>query len=408
MNQLSFCYDVVMHIISSLRVNMLRSVLVVVSVAIGIAALILGMTFTSTLSKSLVWQFENLGSGTLTVSSYLPLSEQLKGKKAIITHKEFEQIKRHVSQTTEHVTPIIRIPKARIQFGQASAQPSAIGTTYNYMEMRSRFVDKGRFINAADTKLRRRSVVIGTTVAQDLGLKNPLGEYIKINQEWFVVVGQLEAKGQMFGVDLDDMVILPYETSQSLLGNGTEQDVLIQMKASDLDGIPALKERVIEQLRQLHQLSPQQKNDFKVETTDELLSTFNNIIKLVSATLIGVVGLSMVVAAVGMTNIFLLSINERVNEIGLYMALGAGRKFVASLFIIESSILTTLGGLLGILSGFIIALAAGAMLPSQYSVDFPFMLGAITTALCFLLGILVSLLPASKACLLTPSVALVK
>lgn len=408
MTRLHFAADVVTHVIESLKVNALKSLLIIISVAIGVTALVLGLTFSQTLSKSLVWQFENLGSNTLTVSSYLPLADQLKGKKAIISHEDYEHVKYRVSEQTENITPVIQVHHAYIRYKDNAAQPSAIGTTYSYMKMRSRYVEQGRFINEADNKLRRRSVVLGTTVVEDLQLQNPIGEYIQINNEWFIVVGVLAEKGSLFGIDLDELIIMPYQTSQSFLGNGIEQDVLLQMNVKELSEVADLREFISNTLRRLHGISEGQQDDFKVETTDELLSTFNSVIKIVSATLIGVVGLSLIVAAVGMANIFLLSINERTNEIGLFMALGAGRKFISSLFIIESSVLTTLGGAAGLFIGYLLAILVGLVLPEKYSIEFPIMVALYTVLFCFLLGVLVSLLPASKACTLTPSCALTK
>lgn len=408
MHNFAFICDVIKHVLESLRVNALKSSLIIVSVGIGVMALVLGLTFSQTLSRSLVWQFENLGSNTLTVSSYLPLSEQLKGNKAIINHREYELIKSAISKQTANVTPIINVNQAVVRYQDKSIQPSAIGTTYSYMNMRSRFVVEGRFINDADNAQRRRSVVIGKTVAEDLNLGKAVGQYITINNEWFIVVGVLAEKGNLLGIDLDELIIMPYQTSQSLLGNGTEQDVLIQMNVKDVNTVASLKKYIVQLLREQHNLTEHQANDFKVETTDELLSTFNSVIKIVSITLICVVGLSLIVASVGMTNIFLLSINERTNEIGLMMAIGAGRKFISSLFIIESSVLTTVGGLVGLLFGYVLALISSLALPEKYVVEFPISMGVYTVTFCFLLGVLVSLLPASKACTLSPSCALSK
>lgn len=403
-----YAFDVITHVIDGLRTNTLKSALVILSVAIGVAALILGLMFSTTLSKSLVWQFENLGSNTVTVSSFLPLSEQLKGKSTVINHDEFEIIKREVEHITSNITPLINVPQAHIQFADQSANPSVVGSTYSYMKMRNRFVKEGRFINDADNRLRRRSVVIGTTVLEQLDIKQAIGEYIKINHEWFVVVGILEEKGSFFGVDLDDLVIMPYETSQSLLGNGFEQDILIQMSVNDVSNLPLLRESISDILRKTHQLAAHQEDDFKIETTDELLGTFNSVLKIVAATLISVVGLSLVVASVGMVNIFLLSINERINEIGLFMALGANRKFISALFIIESSVLTTVGGLCGLFAGYVLAMLLSLLLPAKYLIEFPFMTGLYTTLFCFVLGVIVSILPAAKACTLSPSRALAK
>lgn len=403
-----YAFDVITHVIDGLRTNTLKSALVILSVAIGVAALILGLMFSTTLSKSLVWQFENLGSNTVTVSSFLPLSEQLKGKSTVINHDEFEIIKREVEHITSNITPLINVPQAHIQFADHSANPSVVGSTYSYMKMRNRFVKEGRFINDADNRLRRRSVVIGTTVLEQLDIKQAIGEYIKINHEWFVVVGILAEKGSFFGVDLDDLVIMPYETSHSLLGNGFEQDILIQMSVNDVSNLPLLRQSISDILRKTHQLTAHQEDDFKIETTDELLGTFNSVLKIVAATLISVVGLSLVVASVGMVNIFLLSINERINEIGLFMALGANRKFISALFIVESSVLTTLGGLCGLFAGYVLAMLLSILLPAKYIIQFPLMTGLYTTLFCFVLGVIVSILPAAKACTLSPSRALAK
>lgn len=406
MKNINFSIDVMTHVFESLRVNALKSSLIIVSVAIGVMALILGLTFSSTLSKSLVWQFENLGSNTLTVSSYLPLTEQLKGKKAHISHSEYEYIKRNVAEKTQNITPIIQVPGARVQYAGRTLQPSALGTTYSYMQMRSRYVAQGRFINDADNTLRRRSVVIGQTVVDDLSLTDPVGEYIKVNDEWFVIVGVMQEKGSLFGMDLDEIIIMPYQTSQAFLPADDHQDVLIQMNAKDVSQINNLKRQISGMLRELHHIEAAKRDDFKVETTDELLSTFNSVIKIVSVTLIAVVALSLVVASVGMTNIFLLSITERTNEIGLLMALGAGRKFISSLFILESSVLTTAGGIIGMFCGYVLALLMSMFLPDKYTVEFPITTGCFVVLFCFLLGVLVSLIPASKACTLSPSRAL--
>src|SRR5690606_28068715 len=185
-----------------------------------------------------------------------------------------------------------------------------------------------------------------------------VGEFIEMGGEWFRIVGLMEERGEMFGFSQDDYAVIPFGTGLALSPDSMRQDISITLKVDDIEQIEAVKGRITALFRQLHGLKPGERNDFKVETAQQLTQSFSGIIDSMTLVLGGIVSVSLLVGGIGIMNIMLVSVTERTREIGISKAIGAKRHQILLQFLFESVLLCLLGGLIGLLIGYGIGLIA--------------------------------------------------
>jgi putative ABC transport system permease protein len=249
--------------------------------------------------------------------------------------------------------------------------------------------------------------VIGETVRQNLKLpKDPVGEFIEMGGEWFKVVGVTEPRGEMFGFSQDDYAIIPFATGMAAYANPVRQDIEISFTVADIEDIEPVKDRVTALLRQLHQLKPGERNDFKVQTASQLTESFSQVIATVTVVLGGIVSVSLLVGGIGIMNIMLVSVTERTREIGISKALGAKRHHILLQFLIEATVLSLLGGLVGILLGYGLGFGAAKLLPGFPDAYVPWWAVVLAFGFSTVVGVVFGLMPAAKAAKLDPIEAL--
>ncbi len=227
--------------------------------------------------------------------------------------------------------------KETIQFG--------MGVSYNYPNVLKHEVVQGRFFTKSEQDGRKKVAVIGQKVVEKLfsGF-NPIGEKMKINGESYMVVGVFEKKGLMMGFDYDDIVAIPITTAQKLFDTNRIMEVGISAKSDDL--IYKAKEEVKQVLIKRHK-----KEDFRLDTTEEQLSLINNILGFLTLAIGGIASISLLVGGIGIMNIMLVSVNERIREIGIRKSVGATKKDIFVQFLIESIVISMIGGTVGIVLG---------------------------------------------------------
>ncbi len=393
--------------LTSIFAHGLRSFLTTLGIVIGVASVIAVVSLTQGMSAFIDESFSSLGSNSLTIESYTPFSEAIRGARARLTPDDLELIERR-GEGIASITPILPASRmTQIRYGAQSTFSQIMGTTYAYRDVAQAYVQSGRFIATSDNQTRRRVAVIGETIRDDLGLpSNPVNEYFEISGEWFKVIGLLETKGDFVGFDQDDIALIPYATMRSLIGNRYQPDIQIQLSLSDEANVEDVKRQLTALLRNAHDLGPGDGNDFTIRTPEQLLDTFDTIIGTVTLVVGGIVSISLLVGGIGIMNIMLVSVTERTREIGICKAIGAKRHHILAQFLIEAVLLSLLGGLIGLALGFGLGAAISSAIESFPPASIPFW--AITLALGFsgFVGILFGILPAAKAANLDPIDAL--
>jgi putative ABC transport system permease protein len=224
---------------------------------------------------------------------------------------------------------------------------AVFGTTAELARVRRLEVAAGRFLSPGDPERGGSEVVLGLKVARELfGATSPLGKRIRIGDWRFRVVGVLAPRGRSLGFDFDDLVFIPVATSMRMFNRASLFRILVDV-GSDQNLVPA-KEAVIELLTERHRVE-----DVTVITQDAVVSTFNSVFGVLTLALVGIASVSLTVAGVGIMNVMLVAVAERRREIGLLKALGATTRQVLAVFIAEASVLSSLGGAVGLAVGWL-------------------------------------------------------
>jgi putative ABC transport system permease protein len=391
----------------SVRAHGFRSFLTTLGIIIGVASVIAVVSVVQGLSSSITKQFDGMGTNVVTIAAFTPLKERLQGKNSKLTYRDFLELKYKVSGIT-NVTPTVNAsgPNGVVQYKGESTVTRVIGTGSSYQALYGIYPEEGRFFNKSDDNSRRRVAVLGATIIEKLEIKgDPIGQYIMIGGEWFKVIGILEKLGKMFGFDQDDYVLLPYNTTQALLGGAEEPDIVISLQVKDVNQLDGIKQHIKNLLRRNHNLAKEHSDDFKITTADQMLETVNNLTSSTTMVLSGVVGISLLVGGIGIMNIMLVSVTERTREIGIQKALGATRVDILLQFLIEAVFLCLLGGLIGLGLGY----GAGALVSNLIDLpDAQVPLWAVLLSFGFSVGVglIFGIIPAAKAANLDPIDAL--
>ncbi|HNF96161.1 MAG TPA: ABC transporter permease, partial [Pseudomonadota bacterium] len=261
-------------------------------------------------------------------------------------------------------------------------------------------VTEGRFFTDEDIESRRRFVVLGRTVLQELfGDENALGKVIKVADGEFRVIGIMEHKGQTLGFDLDDIVFIPETTGLDLFALDGLSHILV--RARDKISVDPAIDEITDLLRRRHN----DQVDFTIISQDDMLSTVNGIMNTFSMVLVAIASISLVVGGIGIANIMLVSVRERTREIGVRRAVGAKKRHVLMQFLLESVVISLLGGLIGLGLGALIIMVGRLLLPGL-PVRLSFDIVLIAVGFSGMVGVLSGVVPAQRAASLDPVEAL--
>jgi putative ABC transport system permease protein len=314
----------------------------------------------------------------------------------------YDQIKDFAEKNSSEIAAVA--PQANtsgiVKYLTKNRNTSILGTSPDYSVIRSLNVSIGRFIVQNDVDNMQKVAVIGTTVANDIFEEsNPLGKKIKINGQIFTVVGVLEEKDDGQDEGADDIVIIPITVAQRLFSIGAIRNFAIQAAS------PEAVETAMEKLEEFLKKTYKDTNAFRVFNQAEMLENLDSMTGTMTAVLAGIAAISLVVGGIGIMNIMLVSVTERTREIGIRKAIGAKKKNIMTQFLIESIILTGLGGLMGVALGIsIIHFIIGGLelVPEVYSL--PWIL--ISFGISLGVGVTFGMFPAYKAASLNPIEAL--
>jgi putative ABC transport system permease protein len=379
----------------ALRANRLRSILTMLGVVIGVAAVVALVAIGTGTKQQIESQVEGLGSNLLIV---VPgrLEAGSAPAASTLTLDDAEAVDRVVGDRTR--VAIDLASGETVRAGRNTAFASMHGVLETTPAVFVRHLDRGTYLTRTDVSTGRRVAVLGAGVARTLyGEVDPVGRQLTIGGVRFRVIGTFEPLGQSLGVDRDSEVHIPVTAAQRLLG--TDRIDALAIRAPDRDTIGALGTSVVAALVKRHPDS-----DFSAVTQEQILGVLGDILGVLTGVLAAIAGISLLVGGVGVSNIMLVSVRERTREIGLRKAVGARPRDISVQFLLEAVLLTTIGGILGMILGISAALLVDKLSPVPAAVTWWSL--ALAFGVSAAVGIIFGVVPAQRAGRLDPVVAL--
>ncbi|HDL20653.1 MAG TPA: FtsX-like permease family protein [Nitrospirae bacterium] len=393
----------------ALRVNKMRSFLTMLGVIIGVAAVITMLAVGTGASRRIGEQISSIGSNLLIVLPGATSSGGVRmgaGTQLTLTVSDAEAIQKECPAVL-YAAPVFG-GVAQVVYGHRNWSTNVEGTTPEMLNVRDWKLSAGRPFTQQDVRGGAKVCLLGQTVVDNLfGYLNPVGQIIRIRRVPFAVIGVLAAKGQsLMGRDQDDVIYIPITTAQERLFGTPFPGVvrIIMVEARSAEDLAPAEEQINELLRQRHHIGPKQEDDFTVRNLTQMMQTAEEFTRIMTLLLGAIASISLLVGGIGIMNIMLVSVTERTREIGIRMAVGAKTWDIRLQFLIESLILSLVGGGVGIILG-----VAGSKVLSMLA-GWPAIVSPLSIFIAVgfsgLVGIFFGFYPAYKASLLNPIDAL--
>jgi putative ABC transport system permease protein len=397
--------------LEAIRSHRLRSGLTMLGILIGIAAVILTVGLGEGAQAQVRDQIDALGTNLLIVSPGSSTSSGGirggLGSASTLTKADADALSSKVAAPDVAAVSPTTTSSGTLTVGSTNWTTGVVGTTPSWAKVRARTLDSGRFLTDADEKDVAPVVVLGPTTADQLfGGQSALDKTVTLNGVPLQVVGVLKSSGSSTGAaNGDDTALVPYSTAtQRLLGGTTRTSVgTIFVSATSGDSLSAAYQEVQNLLLNLHHLGAGNA-DFTITTQESLLTTANSVNETLTILLGGIAAISLLVGGIGVMNIMLVSVTERVREIGLRKALGARPRVIRRQFLVEASVLGLAGGVLGALVGLIGSGVLPHFISAQVAMSPTATVGAVAIAIA--IGLAFGVYPASRAARLAPIDAL--
>lgn len=393
----------------SLKINKMRSMLTSLGIIIGVSAVIIMLAVGTGASKKIAKDMESMGSNLLMIRSASATSGGVRmgfGTKPSLTLKDAESIEKNARGILA-VAPYSSETK-QLTYGNQNWSTTVAGTTASYLFIRNYEVSDGRNFMPEDLKNNTKVAIIGNTVATELfGDMDPINKTMRVGNVPFKVVGTLKIKGQSgMGMDQDDLVFIPITTAQKkVFGTDFPGTVkMINVKAQNDEIMNTTEADITDILKSRHHIGKNQENDFEIRNLAEMQETIKSSAKTMSILLGAIASVSLLVGGIGIMNIMLVSVTERTKEIGIRMAIGAKPSDIRIQFLIESFLLSIIGGIIGVLLGVLGAKSIQTF--SSMNIAITGFSIALSLGFSGAIGVLFGYYPAYKASLLNPIDAL--
>jgi putative ABC transport system permease protein len=385
----------------ALRGHRLRTGMSLLGVAIGVAAVVTLTALGEGARRYVVGQFASIGTNlVIMVPGRTETTGGMPGMGGVpndLTLEDARALLRGVPEI-EKAAPMV-IGTETVVFQERQRQVALIGSTYEALEVRRLSVASGRFLPPLEWDRSSPVAVLGQTAARELFPgRDPVGEIVRVGDWRMRVIGVLAPRGQQMGVNMDDVAIVPVATAMKLLNRRSIFRLLLQVRThADLD---RAKERAVRLIAERHG-----EEDVTAITQDAVLGALTSILGALTLALAGIASVSLAVAGVGIMNVMLVSVSERTREIGLLKALGAGRRQILLAFLAEAMLLSSAGGVLGLLVGWLAVKLLVAVYPALPATPPPWAVAA-AFSLSVAVGGVFGVLPARRATRLDPVAAL--
>ncbi len=385
---------------SAIVAQRLRSLLTTLGIAVGIAAVALLTAIGSGIHHYILAEFTQFGTNLVAInpgrSTTFGISTGVFGTVHPLTLEDSRALKR-----VPHVTGVVPFVQgnAEVETHDRRRRINVFGTSAEADEVFRLKTLIGRFLPADDADNPRQFAVLGSKTRQELfGEHNPLGQRIRVGGERYRVIGVMEPKGQMLGIDLDDSVYIPTANALRLFNRDSLMEIdLIYREGAPVDEVVAGIKRILG--------ARHGREDFTITTQQQMLDVLGNILDVLTFAVGALGGISLFVGGIGILTIMSIAVNERTREIGLLRALGARRRQVMGLFLAEAVVLAAVGGMAGLLLGIGGAYLLNALVPAlPVHASWGYLLAA--ELLAVLIGILAGVEPARRAARLDPVQAL--
>ncbi len=393
---------------SQLMTHKLRTALALLGIIIGVSAVIIMVAIGNGAQKEVLSAIKSMGTDLIIVNA--GQVQRMSGRQQISGTVTTLVLQDAISMPEECPDVKIAVPvqtkKMQVKWGNLSSNTTIIGTTPDYQDVRNFHPEKGEFFTEEDNKASQRNAVLGQTVVKNIfGKSDPVGEKILIGKIPFNIIGVMESKGvDLNGTDQDDQIFIPLQTALRRVFNLT-YIYSINVQPYSSDKMESAAKQITEFLRERHRLNRFDKpDDFTIQTQVELLETQKETTDTFTTLIAGIASISLLVGGIGILAIMLIAIRERVNEIGLRMAVGASKRDILLQFLIEASILSISGGIIGILLGILISVIISLVTQWSISISVPSLVFSFLFSMAT--GVFFGVYPARKASLLDPIEAL--
>ena len=396
---------------AAVRAHSMRSTLTVLGILIGIAAVILTVGLGLGTQKDVSEQISSLGSNLLIVTPGSSTdSEGFRGgfgSLASLTRTDVAALDSQVNAPDVAGVAPEKSTSLSVETSQTNWTTTVVGTTEDWLSVRSRELASGAFFSADDDAAGAAVVVLGTETATELfGSTDVVGQSVTIADSVFTVVGVLTSEGADSSTNLDDLAVIPLTTAADQVVGGRDRNSVstIYVQAASAGQLSAAHQEIETVLLNLHSISDPASADFSIASQDSLVSTATAVYRTLTVLLTGIAALSLLVGGIGVMNIMLVSVTERTREIGLRKALGAPPWAIRRQFLVEATVLGLAGGLLGAVLGIVSARALPDVLDTSIVVSGAAVAGSIVTAM--VIGLTFGVYPAARAARLAPIDAL--
>jgi len=396
--------DVIQFSAKALKGYPTRTLLMILAMAIGVASVILLTALGEGARRFVTNELSSLGTHVLIV---LPgRSETTGGPPPLLgeTPRDLtleDALSLTRSTTIRRVAPIT-LGSASVSWKHRDREVTILGSTKELFEIRHLSMAQGKFIPTGDPTRALAVCVIGYTLKRELfGNQSPLGEWVRIGDRRFRIIGVLAKKGQSMGMDMGDVAVIPVVSAQTLFNTSTLFRILVQ--ANGRDAIPKAKKTILATIRERHE----GEDDVTVITQDALLSTFDRILVAMTLSVTGIAAISLSVAGILIMNVMLIAVSQRTTEVGLLKAIGAPGTHILRLFLTESAILSLIGAALGLILAFLGTWGLARAFP-RFPITIPLWALGVSVLVALLTGLVFGVLPARRAAKLDPVEALAR